>query len=599
MAVLQMAGRQRTDGLWLAVIGIAVLFFLILPTLIVIPMSFSDAAYLEFPPKAWSFRWYREYFGSTEWMAATRTSILAAILTTLIATPMGALAAYGLHCSSPRIRNAAQNIVVMPIVVPVILVAVGVFHLYAKLGLNYTLAGIVIAHVALALPFVIITVLSGLKSYDFNQELAARSMGASRARAMLDVTLPQVKFSVQAGAFLAFITSLDEVVVAMLISGGDNATVTRRMFNALRDQIEPTVAAISTCLIAISLLALIGVQSLTTHHDWTSGTREAIGTMVSLRRLKRSSEGSRSGGSVACAYPFLDFSCRSDHNLAIARNSLLRESGQESGEADGAYELPVRPEDRTGDSGNIRVPLAETDVDALLSNSAGLRATAPAKCFQNLPGRTDAKRGHVTLLDVITRQSARVDTVQAYAHVAARYVERRAFVGLSHKIVQDGPYDDAEVETLPEHRSQTPQHRAQVIEAVSVPLNVPEAFQRDGESQDGRFGKPASLRQILELVRVRAVVKDVQQGKGALDRLDAGETVVPASLGTGGPGFAFLLRHDHPLHPCHASRGRFGPARVRRRAHPRRRESHIHRPPRGACDGVRGGGSTSFLPGGG
>ena len=172
---------------------------------------------------------------------------------------MGALAAYGLHCSSPRIRNAAQIVVVMPIVVPAILIAVGVFHLYAKLGLNYTLPGIVIAHVALALPFVI-TVLSGLKGYDFNQELAARSMGASRTRAMLDVTLPQVKFSVQAGAFLAFITSLDEVVVAMLISGGEYATITRRMFNALRDQIEPTIAAISTCLIAISLLALIGVQ---------------------------------------------------------------------------------------------------------------------------------------------------------------------------------------------------------------------------------------------------------------------------------------------------------------------------------------------------
>ena len=222
-------------------------------------MSFSDAAYLEFPPKEWSLRWYREYFGSIEWMAATRTSILAAVLTTLIATPVGALAAYGLHCSSPRIRNAAQIVVVMPIVVPAILIAVGVFHLYAKLGLNYTLPGIVIAHVALALPFVI-TVLSGLKGYDFNQELAARSMGASRTRAMLDVTLPQVKFSVQAGAFLAFITSLDEVVVAMLISGGEYATITRRMFNALRDQIEPTIAAISTCLIAISLLALIGVQ---------------------------------------------------------------------------------------------------------------------------------------------------------------------------------------------------------------------------------------------------------------------------------------------------------------------------------------------------
>lgn len=260
MAMQEMAGRKRIDGLWLAVIGTTVLFFLILPTLIVIPMSFSDAAYLEFPPKEWSLRWYREYFGSIEWMAATRTSIIAAVLTTLIATPVGALAAYGLHCSSSRIRNAAQIVVVMPIVVPVILIAVGVFHLYAKLGLNYTLPGIVIAHVALALPFVIITVLSGLKGYDFNQELAARSMGASRTRAMLDVTLPQVKFSVQAGAFLAFITSLDEVVVAMLISGGEYATITRRMFNALRDQIEPTIAAISTCLIAISLLALIGVQ---------------------------------------------------------------------------------------------------------------------------------------------------------------------------------------------------------------------------------------------------------------------------------------------------------------------------------------------------
>ncbi len=108
MALQEMAGQKRTDGLWLAIIGLAVLFFLILPTLIVIPMSFSGAAYLEFPPKEWSLRWYREYFGSTEWMAATRTSIIAAILTTLIATPLGALAAYGLHCSSPRIRNAAQ-----------------------------------------------------------------------------------------------------------------------------------------------------------------------------------------------------------------------------------------------------------------------------------------------------------------------------------------------------------------------------------------------------------------------------------------------------------------------------------------------------------
>jgi len=260
METNEMAGTKKTEGLWLMIFGGMVLFFLMLPTLLVIPMSFSDSAYLEFPPKAWSLRWYHEYLGSSVWMSATKTSLLAAFMTALIATPLGALAAYGLHCSSARVRNIAQLFVIMPILVPMILVAVGVFHLFAKLGLNYTLAGVVIAHVAIALPFVIITVLSGLKNYDFNQELAARSLGASRGRAMLTVTLPQVKFSIQASLFLAFITSLDEVVVAMFVSGGENATITRRMFNSLRDQIDPTIAAISTCLIVVSALTLIGIQ---------------------------------------------------------------------------------------------------------------------------------------------------------------------------------------------------------------------------------------------------------------------------------------------------------------------------------------------------
>ncbi|MFM7211687.1 MAG: ABC transporter permease, partial [Actinomycetota bacterium] len=142
--------------------GSAVLVFLILPTLIVIPMSFSGASYLEFPPTSYSLRWYKAYFGSEVWMAATRTSLLAAALTTLIATPLGTLCAYGLYCSSARIRNLGQFLVILPITIPVILIAVGIFNIYAKIGLNYTLAGVVLAHVAMALPFVVITVLSGL-----------------------------------------------------------------------------------------------------------------------------------------------------------------------------------------------------------------------------------------------------------------------------------------------------------------------------------------------------------------------------------------------------------------------------------------------------
>ncbi len=246
----------------LAVYGAIVLFFLMLPTLIVMPMSFSDSQYLEFPPQAWSLRWYRAYFGSDAWMDATRTSLLAAILVTLLATPLGTLAAYGMHCGSARLRDGVQLLVLMPIVIPTVLVAVGVFHLYAILDLNYTLTGVVLAHTALAVPFVVISVLASLRSCDMTQEMAARSMGASRTRAFLTVTLPQVRFAMLTGAFLAFITSLDEVVVAMFVSGGENATITRRMFNSLRDQIDPTIAAISTCLIVVSVVALAAVQLL-------------------------------------------------------------------------------------------------------------------------------------------------------------------------------------------------------------------------------------------------------------------------------------------------------------------------------------------------
>ena len=244
----------------LSIVGYSTLLFLMLPTIIVVPMSFSDSQYLEFPPTSWSLRWYREYFGSSAWMSSTWTSLLIAFLTTVVATPIGTVAAYGMHCASEKIRNRLQMFVLIPIIVPSILVAIGAFHLYALVDLNYSITGLVLAHSALAVPFVIVTVLSGLNNYDMTQEMAARSMGSSREQAFLNITMPQIKFSVLTGAFLAFITSLDEVVVAKFISGGENATITRRMFNALRDQIDPTIAAISTCLIVISVTALVAVQ---------------------------------------------------------------------------------------------------------------------------------------------------------------------------------------------------------------------------------------------------------------------------------------------------------------------------------------------------
>ena len=254
----QITHRRR---LWLYAIAALVLAFLVIPALIVIPMSFSASQYLEFPPREWSLRWYRNYFDSNAWMAATRTSFAAAILTMLVATPLGALAAYGLSLSRFRWARAVHVLLITPLIVPVILVAVAVFYVYVKLKLVNSLTGIVLAHSMLAIPVVMMIVSSALKSFDMNQEMVARSLGASRPVAFLTVTLPQIRFAIVSSALLAFLTSFDEVILAMMVSGGANSTLTRNMFNALRDQIDPTIAAISTLLIVVTsvLLALAQV----------------------------------------------------------------------------------------------------------------------------------------------------------------------------------------------------------------------------------------------------------------------------------------------------------------------------------------------------
>ncbi len=253
---------QVTHGqrLWLYVFAVIVMVLLVVPTLIVVPMSFSDSQYLEFPPEVWSTRWYRHYFGSAEWMLATRTSFKVAFLTMIVATPVGVLAAYGLHASRIRFVRAAFVLMITPMMVPLVLVAIGAFYAYVQLKILYTITGLVLAHTVLALPLVVIVTGAALKGYDMAQEEAARSLGAPRWKAFLTVTLPQIRFAVITGALLAFLTSFDEVVVAMFISGGDNPTLTRNMFNALRDQIDPTIASISTIMVLVTTVMMLLAQ---------------------------------------------------------------------------------------------------------------------------------------------------------------------------------------------------------------------------------------------------------------------------------------------------------------------------------------------------
>ena len=251
---------SRGGRLWLYVIAALVMIFLVMPTLLVIPMSFSASQYLEFPPRQWSLRWYESYFSSASWMQATATSLKAGVLTALVATPLGTMAAYGLLVSRLRHAGLLTLLLLTPMVVPVILIGIGVFYAYVKLQLVNTLTGLVLAHSMLAIPVVMMVVSSALKTFDLNQEMVARSLGASRLEAFRLVTFPQIRFSIFTGAVLAFLTSFDEIIVSLFVSGGDNSTLTRNMFNALRDQVDPTIAAISTLIVASTSLMLAVTQ---------------------------------------------------------------------------------------------------------------------------------------------------------------------------------------------------------------------------------------------------------------------------------------------------------------------------------------------------
>jgi putative spermidine/putrescine transport system permease protein len=239
---------------WLFLVGVVV--FLAAPSMIVVPMSFSSGELMKFPPDEFSLRWYAHYFTSLEWQSATRASLIIGVLTTIVSVTAATLAAYGTMQLSPRLRGMVAAVVVLPALIPVILIATGLFFVLARLGLNGTIAGLVLGHSALAIPVAFVVMAAGFSQFDFTHDRAARSMGASWLQSWRHVILPQMTGSIIAASLLAFVTSLDEVVIAMFVSSGANATLPKVMFTALRDKIEPTIAVISTGLLVVASLAV-------------------------------------------------------------------------------------------------------------------------------------------------------------------------------------------------------------------------------------------------------------------------------------------------------------------------------------------------------
>lgn len=242
--------------IWLGAIVLAACLYLVLPTLAVIPVSFSDTDYITFPPQGFTWRWYGVFAGEGPWRNATLTSLAVALLSALLATAIGTLAALGLNRLTGPAARAVVWIILLPMVVPSIIVAVAFYSAFARLGIVGTRAGLVLAHVILTLPFVVINVSAVIQRMDWRIVDAARSLGASPATAFRKVTLPAILPGVLAGAVFAFLTSFDEIVVALFISGIDTVTLPVQMWNGIRFEISPAVAAASTILLALSIVLL-------------------------------------------------------------------------------------------------------------------------------------------------------------------------------------------------------------------------------------------------------------------------------------------------------------------------------------------------------
>lgn len=239
----------------LAAVGIFGLVFLTVPLVIVIPMSFSSAKSLTFPPPGLSLRWYETLFGDARWMEAMWTSTVVGLISSVAALLLGSLAAYGLRRGSFAGRDWAEGNFMAPLIVPTIIVAIALYLGLAKVGLLGSFVGLVAAHTILNVPLVMMVMGVAIRAFDIRIEQVAWSLGASWSYTVRKVMLPNLAPSVFAAWIFAFIGSFDEVIVTSFVAGKYD-TVPKKMFNELILEVNPTITAVATLLIGLTVLAL-------------------------------------------------------------------------------------------------------------------------------------------------------------------------------------------------------------------------------------------------------------------------------------------------------------------------------------------------------
>jgi putative spermidine/putrescine transport system permease protein len=250
-----------------------VLLFLISPILAIIPLSFNSVPFFSYPMPGLSLRWYEDFLFTDRWRGALENSIFIAVSVTLLSTTLGTLAALGLSRANFPYRNAMMSILISPIVVPVVITAVGMYFFYADVGLLNTYTGLILAHTTLATPFVVITVTATLIGFDHSLTRAAASLGAEPIRVFFKVILPLILPGMISGSLFAFGTSFDEVVVVLFVASPEQRTLPKVMFAGIREQISPTITAAATILILVSVSMLTTVELLRRRSERLRGIR--------------------------------------------------------------------------------------------------------------------------------------------------------------------------------------------------------------------------------------------------------------------------------------------------------------------------------------
>ncbi len=258
-----------------------IFFFLIFPLIVVVPLSFNSVPFFTFTkemlaldPAGYSLKWYEDFFSNLNWQGAVRNSVIIAFFATMLSTTLGTLAALGLSRPTMPAKTLIMSLLISPMIVPLIISAAGMFFFYSRIGLQGTHLGVILAHAALGTPFVVITVTATLVGFDNSLIRASSSLGASPTTTFFKVIVPLILPGVISGALFAFITSFDEVVVVLFVGSFRQRTIPWQMFSGIREHISPTILAVATILVIVSIGLLFAVELLRRRGERLRGVQE-------------------------------------------------------------------------------------------------------------------------------------------------------------------------------------------------------------------------------------------------------------------------------------------------------------------------------------